>query len=290
MEGLARTKRLIKKVLPKRLAEAISVAQGTRAAALANPSAFRFAGDDQRVLQCCVAYNEHGGYCIPLASAHRMAPTTIFIGQVHEPDTIRLITSHCGSGDVVHAGTYFGDFIPALSRGLAPGAKVWAFEPDAENHRCADITIRINGCTNVELTNAALGACESSNRMATADQTGLSFGGAKRLLPAGASVDAFRIQGQAVSADTITSVRVVSVDDMVPHDRHVSVIQLDVEHFEQEALSGALKTIERCRPILILENVPEQSWMSANILGLGYRHLGKVNINTVFACSGIRFD
>jgi FkbM family methyltransferase len=177
-----------------------------------------------------------------------------------------------------------------LSRGLAPGATLWAFEPDAENHRCADITIRINGCTNVELTNAALGALASSSRMASADQSGLSFGGAKRLLPDGASVDGFRVQGQPISPESIAKVRVVRVDDMVPGDRHVSVIQLDVEHFEQEALSGALKTIERCRPILVLENVPQQSWMSANVLGLGYRNIGKVNINTVFACSDIQLD
>jgi FkbM family methyltransferase len=288
--GFVRTKRLIKKTLPKQLVEAISVVRGKRIAALPSPNACRFAGDDPSVLQCCIAYNEFGGYCVPLASVHRPACTMILCGLVHEIETIRFIVSHCGSGDVVHAGAYFGDFLPALSRGLVPGAKVWAFEPDVEHHRCASITLKINDCRNVELTNAALGAGESSGRMATADQSGRSFGGGKRLLPEAMPVDEIRVEGHAIAPDSIVTVRVVSVDDIVPGDRHVSVLHLDVEHHEQQALSGALRTIERCRPIIILETAPEPSWLSANLFRLGYREVGKVHVNTVFACSDIKLN
>ena len=285
--AFGRTKRIIKKTIPKQLVEAISVARGDRAAAPLAPKACRFAGDDPSVLQCCIAYNEYGGYCVPLASVHRPACTVILSGLVHEPETIRFIIAHCRSGDLVHAGAYFGDFLPALSRGLAPNAKLWAFEPDAEHHRCASITIKINACRNIELTNAALGARESSGRMATADQSGRSFGGAKRLVPESMSVDDLRVEGHAIASNSITTVRVVSVDDIVPTDRHVSVLHLDVEHHEQQALAGALRTIERCRPVVILETVPEPSWMSANILGFGYREIGRVHDNSVFASSYI---
>jgi FkbM family methyltransferase len=211
----------------------------------------------------------------------------ILAGLVHEPETIRCIVEHCRSGDVVHGGAYFGDFLPALSRALAPNAKLWAFEPDAEHHRCACITIKINACQNIELTNAALGARESSGRMAGADQSGLSFGGAKCLVPESTSVDDFRVEGRAVASNSIATVRVVSVDDIVPSDRHVSVLHLDVERNEQQALLGAIRTIERCRPVVILETVPDASWMAANILKLGYREIGRAHVNRIFACSDV---
>jgi hypothetical protein len=101
------------------------------------------------------------------------------------------------------------------------------------------------------------------------------------------SVDDLRVEGHAIASNSITTVRVVSVDDIVPSDRHVSVLHLDVEHHEQQALSGALRTIERCRPVVILETVPEPSWMSANVLGFGYREIGRVHENTVLACPDI---
>ena len=53
--------------------------------------------------------------------------------------------------------------------------------------------------------------------------------------------------------------------------RNVSIIQLDVEGFEQPALKGAMTTIARCRPILILETLADHTWFTERILCLGYR-------------------
>ena len=61
-------------------------------------------------------------------------------------------------------------------------------------------------------------------------------------------------------------------------------MQLDVEGYEQQALAGAMRTIIRCRPILILENLPERHWFEANILRLGYRETGKLHENFIFTC------
>src|SRR5690606_36519209 len=96
------------------------------------------------VLECCIAYNEYGGYCIPLSSAYRPVPQRILAGEVHELRTIQFIIAHAGDGDIVHAGSYFGDFLPALSNNCAPNAKIWTFEPNDENYRCSLITIPIN--------------------------------------------------------------------------------------------------------------------------------------------------
>ena len=171
----------------------------------------------------------------------------ILSGLVHEPDTIRFIIAHCRSGDVVHAGAYFGDFLPAC-HALLRQRQALAFEPDAEHHFCASITVKINACRNIELTNAALGARESSGRLAIADESGRSFGGAKRLVTDSTSVEELRVEGHAIGPDSITTVRVVSVDDIVSSDRHVLVLHLDVERHEQQALSGDLGRLSDVAP------------------------------------------
>jgi FkbM family methyltransferase len=228
-----------------------------------------YQGNSDSVLQCCIAYNKYGGYCVPLSSRHRPAAKKILAGEVWEPGTIEFLMSHCEDGDIVHAGTFFGDFLPALSQSVALGAKVWAFEPNPENYRCALITTYINGLQNImELMNAGLGERQGSLSMLTADADGRSLGGSSRIV-------------EKSCEESSIIVQIVTVDEIVPSDRKVSIIQLDIEGFEKPALSGALTTIRRCRPIIILETLPEESWLSENILQLGYRIVGTLHGNTV---------
>ena len=78
-------------------------------------------------------------------------------------------------------------------------------------------------------------------------------------------------------------VEIVSVDEVVPSDREVSIIHLDVEGFEQPALTGARGTIRRCKPIVVLKTVPDEGWVATNLLPLGYRIAGSVDGNTIFS-------
>src|ERR1700678_3814062 len=101
-----------------------------------------------RPLKCLIAANVHGTYCVPAASRERPAARAILDGRIWEAETLAFLASQCGSGDVVHAGTYFGDFLPALSRAIAEDARVWAFEPSSENFLCAGITLKLNAIGN----------------------------------------------------------------------------------------------------------------------------------------------
>jgi len=134
-------------------------------------------------LKCSVSYNQYGGYCVPESSRHRLAAQRILANDVHEPETIEFMTASCGDGDIVHAGAYFGDFLPALSAGCAQDSRIWAFEPNAENYRCARITMEINGIANVELANAGLGARREILRLKTTDSKGVALGGTSRIIP-----------------------------------------------------------------------------------------------------------
>lgn len=76
----------------------------------------------------------------------------------------------------------------------------------------------------------------------------------------------------------------MALDRIVPADRRVAVIQLDVEGHEQYALEGAKATIERCRPLIVLETLPEPAWVADELAPLGYERDGSVDRNVVLHC------
>jgi FkbM family methyltransferase len=191
---------------------------------------------------------------------------------VYEQETIDYIVNSYRGGDIIHAGTYFGDFLPALSRACVGDTKVWAFEANPENYRSTLITTFINDLRNVELTNAALGAEKRFSQMMVSDEAGTSLGGESRLVAT---------MPEKTNAK-FTLVQVVRIDDVVPSGRKIAILQLDLEGFEKSALVGAISTIKRNKPILILESVPEEKWLTQNIFGLGYKSIGNVCGNTIF--------
>jgi FkbM family methyltransferase len=230
-------------------------------------------GDDPRVLNCMIAYNALGAYCLPISSIERPVPQAILDGKVWEKDTIDLIVRHAGDGDVVHAGTYFGDFLPALAAGIAGGAKVWAFEPNLESFRCAQVTLLLNGIANVEIANAGLGESNTSARLLTTSWDGTSMGGLSLIPPDDLEIDHLETD----------KIEIRSLDTAVPPERPITVIHLDVESYEKHALIGARAMIARWKPVLILENEPDANWMADNILALGYSRRTYVDNNTVFS-------
>lgn len=221
-----------------------------------------------------VARNEHGVYCVPRSSVHRPVAAAILEGGVWEARTLELMRAVDSAGDIVHAGAYYGDFLPALARSRATGARVWAFEPGAENHRCTEITIVLNELENVVLTRAGLGERSGRALLAVGGRNGVSLGGSSSLI---------RDPARARWWDN-EEVPMVALDDVVPEDRRVALIQLDVEGHEKEALLGALGTIERCRPLIILESLPRASWLEQHLSPFGYRVREAVQHNSVLSC------
>ena len=218
-------------------------------------------------LELRTAYNRYGGYCVPVSSQHRPAAQIVLGGGVWEPNTLAFMAANCGDGDIVHAGAYFGDFLPALSRACAPGAKVWAFEPSLENFRCARLTVGMNHLTNVELANLALSSGAGQARLRVKDPSGFGLGGASQLVDT----------AEPGTETTATA----PLDSLVPHDRRVTIVQLDVELHEREALEGAMTLLKRHRPLLILEVPPNADWIAERLLPLGYRWSQEVDGNAV---------
>jgi FkbM family methyltransferase len=225
-------------------------------------------------LDCFIAFNEHGAYCVPRSSQHRPVAQAIARGRVWESDTLDLLCATDRDADIIHAGTFFGDFIPALSRSRHGGGKVWAFEPGRENHRSTQVTVLLNDLENVALEHAGLGAEAAHALLATTGRDGVPLGGASRLVK-----DPARVRWSDNER-----VELVTVDEVVGSERRVGVVHFDVEGNEQEALAGALATITRCRPLIVLETLPDAEWLARELEPLGYRTRGTVNRNHVLRC------
>jgi FkbM family methyltransferase len=194
----------------------------------------------------------------------------ILTSRVWEPDTLDLLSRVDPDGDVVHAGTFFGDFIPALASSRSPGALLWAFEPNRENYECACVTVTLNGLENVILNHAGLHGESATGRLATSDPKGRPLGGGSHLIETPEDADGANNE----------EVNLLAIDDVVPNDRRVSLIQLDVEGHELQALAGAMATIERCRPLIVVET-PPHDWIAQRLVPLGYRVAETVDANTV---------
>lgn len=198
-----------------------------------------------------IAANELGVYCLPRKALHRSACQAILRGRIWEAETVKFICENA-AGDIIHGGTFFGDFLPALSQAYE---HVWAFEPNPDSFKCAEVTIRLNDLPNVTLRNSGMGAAIGTASMCT-ERDGLYLGGGS-----------FIVEGPGET-------RIETIDSLIPPDRHIGMIHMDVEGYEGPALEGAAETIRRCAPIIVLETVPGAIE--------GYEQSRTLNANHVF--------
>ena len=211
--------------------------------------------------------NEYGKYCVPRSSLHRPTAKRILNGGIHEPLTIEFIRDNYSGGDIIHAGAYFGDMLPALSQIVGDLGKVWAFEPNRENYLCATKTIKLNRLRNVHLMNVGLGSYSDNLFLVVRDLAGKALGGGSRIWNSQPMVESF---------SQLQEFKMKRIDDLIPLEREISIIHLDVEGYEFLAILGSMETIERNYPILILEGDHNSEWAD-----LGYRFLKKVHNNSV---------
>ncbi|MBV2359516.1 FkbM family methyltransferase [Thalassococcus sp. CAU 1522] len=191
-----------------------------------------------------LASNRYGSYCIPRAFLRREVPTMLRAGQVYEPETLAFLRRHLGTGDIVTGGAFVGDFLPALHEVLAPGTLLHTFEPFPDSFDAAAYTCRLNGLDRVILHRCAVGAQASILPLA------ISRGAQKKSLAAGMHI--LRDEDDGERHEKI-SVPVLTIDALVPDTRRVSVLHLDVEGHETEALRGAARLLATNKPLVLLE-------------------------------------
>jgi len=212
--------------------------------------------------------NKYGKYCVP-DKHENPASRAIRSGNIFEPNTIKFIIENV-EGDMIHAGTYFGDMIPVFAK---HANKVWAFEPSPINFYCAQKTTELNDVENIELQNFALSDTSGQSLQFVIKRNNKFLGGMSRILKA----------EKSDSMETV-QVKTIRIDEVIPDSSNISIIQLDVEGHEFEALKGGAETIKRCRPIIIFEvnsDTPHnelKSWLN----DLGYEFKMHVHKNEVW--------
>ncbi|MEM6758910.1 MAG: FkbM family methyltransferase [Pseudomonadota bacterium] len=216
-----------------------------------------------------MAENEYGRYFVPPGLEERPASKAVLAGKVYEADTIKFMRTHAGDGDIIHAGTFFGDFLPGLSSAMADTAMIWAFEPNPDSFAAAQKTIALNNLKNVEIRNAALSNVEGRLLFKCDHPNGKSMGGISHIVNE--------------PGDGVREVAADLIDYAIPRDRQVSILQLDVEDHEKPALRGAYHLVQRCKPILILEYFDNERWLQRTFRGMGYQKRGKLHGNYVYA-------
>ncbi len=237
----------------------------------------------ENCLACVIVETSHGKYCVPESSMQRPAARLILEGFVHEEKTLSYLSKNCSGGDIIMAGTYFGDFLPTASNACDDGFLVWGFEPSPENFRYASITKELNNLKNVKLQNLALGTEKATLHLLTTDVLGRSLGGASRVVES---------NYRTVLKQTLSRVHRSRIDDLIPKDRQISLMQLDVEGHEISVLRGAIETIKGSLPTLILEDkmgdkqLLEDAWLIDCLLPLGYAPTGHLNGNLVLEAMG----
>jgi FkbM family methyltransferase len=167
-------------------------------------------------------------------------------------------------GDLLTPGAVFVDVganvgyhtIRAAVR-VGAGGRVVALEPNPENARLLLLTIRANGFSNIDLVPLAL-----SDRLGAVSFTAyLGSNG-------GFSPDDL----DSLASGRTTVVACIPLDDLrLPR---IDVMKVDVEGAEAEVVSGAIETIERCRPAIVMEFSCE---MATRVGGLSPReHLDRI--------------
>lgn len=176
-------------------------------------------------------------YFVPAYAKHRPACKRILNGQFYEPKTHALVAEllQLWPGNMVHAGTFFGDMLPSFSKSCGAGGLVYAFEPLLENYVLARLNVDANRLENIVLFNSGLGERLGPCRIARGADSGVHFGGSSKISETG----------------DVTST-IVTVDSLGLSQ--LSILQLDVEGFELFALLGAKATIVAQRPVVLVED------------------------------------
>lgn len=162
----------------------------------------------------------------------------------HSPSELALAVSLHRDGIFIDGGAYIGEF--SLAMAALSGSKVVAVEPSAGAATRLLRAIKLNELNaEVEVVRRPLWDVDGEQLALASRSTrpdGLLSSGTRHVVPH---------HGQ--SSDRLTS---VTVDSLVDPDEPVALIKLDLEGAEPRALVGAVQTIRRWSPFIILELHP----------------------------------
>lgn len=172
------------------------------------------------------------------------------------PDETEFLLSLVGPGSVVlDGGANIGAMTVPLAKRVGPWGRVIAVEPQRLTYQALCANIALNSLANVTALQVTLGKAAGALTIPPLDLTQPQ------------NVGGLTAKGHAFGE----TVRTIAIDDLRLDG--VTLIKLDVEGMERDALAGAAETIRQFQPILYVENDREEhkAALIADCKALGYR-------------------
>jgi FkbM family methyltransferase len=172
------------------------------------------------------------------------------------PDETDFLSRLVGPGSLVlDGGANIGALTVPLARQVGPLGHVWAIEPQRLTYQVLCGNLALNSLTNVTALHGALGKAGGGLTLPALDLTQPQ------------NVGGVSVKGHAEGE----KVRTYAIDDLdLPG---LTLLKLDVEGMERDALAGARDTIEAYQPILYVENDREEQRdaLIADLRAMAYR-------------------
>ena len=136
---------------------------------------------------------------------------------------------------VVDVGANLGYYTLLAAKRVGPNGRVFAFEPDPENHSLLAQSIQANGFNNVVLSDKAVSDVSGRGTLFFSEE----HRGDHRIFDPGDGRK--RIE-----------VSTVRLDDAIPEDVSIDVIKMDIQGAEMKAMEGTKRILDRNPQIKIL--------------------------------------
>jgi len=159
-------------------------------------------------------------------------------GRRWEPKISAILSKHAKEGTVaIDMGAYIGTHTLALVDAVGPKGKVHTFEPQPWAYSGILKTLQKNNIKNTKVHNVGISSKKGQLRFCS-DSSGSS------------SICSERRPSKKVWAE-IYNIPVITLDSL--NLKNISVMKVDVEGHELDALKGAKNTIIQSKPVIVLE-------------------------------------
>jgi len=170
----------------------------------------------------------------------------------HAVHMLAVRRRHFGDGVLaVDCGANIGVHTLEWARSMTGWGSVIAIEAQERIFYALAGNIALNNCFNARAILAAVAATVGTMRVPTPDYLAPGSFGSLELKQS----DTNEFIGQTInySEDKLTEIRTLTIDSLGL--ARLDLIKVDVEGMEREVLDGARHTIERCRPIIVVEHL-----------------------------------
>jgi FkbM family methyltransferase len=178
--------------------------------------------------------------------AGRFAYLLVFTNKLYAELDLDLLEHFAMKGAIaIDVGANSANWTNILSKQIGKDGKVYAFEADPYYAEVTKKTIRLLGLRNVRFFNFGLSDQPEILRLEIFDDLGQRVSGTGKI-----------IQKESLHENRTIKVKLEPLDELAnayPDLWRAKLIKCDVEGFELKVFNGAIKILERARPIVIAE-------------------------------------